>query len=138
MRVMNQNDEELEYYKSLLNNGNKANVDEGASNNSKGIDEHIKASKDILSNEDGTTEGCAIANDQKPCEEQEGRVESIEDARAMIRSMRMGRSTRITASTLAKTGSSVIAQAGRASFKLNATSSSRTHSADEMNFYKTF
>ena len=73
-----------------------------------------------------------------PSEEKEGRVENIEDARAMIRSMRMGRSTRITASTLAKTGSSVIAQAGRASFKLNATSSSRTHSADEMNFYKTF
>ena len=138
VRAMNQNDEELEYYKSLLNNGNKANVDEGASNSSSGIDKHVKASKDILSNEDGTTEGGAIADNQVPSEEKEGRVENIEDARAMIRSMRMGRSTRITASTLAKTGSSVIAQAGRASFKLNATSSSQTHSADEMNFYKTF
>ena len=90
----------------------------------------------MISNADGATEGGAIAGDEVRDEEKEGRVENIEDARAMIRSMRMGRSTRITASTLAKTGSSVIAQAGRASFKLNATSSSQTHSAEEMNFYK--
>ena len=47
VRAMNQNNEELEYYKSLLNNGNKANVDEDASNSSRGIDKHVKGSKDI-------------------------------------------------------------------------------------------
>ena len=45
-------------------------------------------------------------------EGKEAVVDSIEDARAMIRSMRMGRSTRISTSTLAKNGSNIIAQAG--------------------------
>merc|ERR1712196_381698 len=118
-----------DYYQSLLKNGNSNGNDNSSkndNNNNNGkiknnkhensrniVDDWKKKNEQYLPSvieEEGEAEAEAAMKEGK-----EAVVDSIEDARAMIRSMRMGRSTRISTSTLAKNGSNIIAQAGKAS-----------------------
>ncbi len=158
--------DELDYYQSLLKNGNSNDNDNSSNNDNSYRNDNNNNNGKIKNNKHETSRNIvddwkkkneqylpSVIEEEGEEEDEEGDVEeaamkegkeavvdSIEDARAMIRSMRMGRSTRISTSTLAKNGSNIIAQAGKASFKLNKSSSKKKgkHSNEEMNFYKTF
>ena len=158
--------DELDYYQSLLKNGNSNDNDNSSNNDNSYRNDNNNNNGKIKNNKHETSRNIvddwkkkneqylpSVIEEEGEEEDEEGDVEeaamkegkeavvdSIEDARTMIRSMRMGRSTRISTSTLAKNGSNIIAQAGKASFKLNKSSSKKKgkHSNEEMNFYKTF